>query len=91
MKLAILSCGPNSYSTRRLKEAALERNYNVKVLNTLKFAIDLDQGHPDLYFSSEATQSLRCSAAPYWRLDHLLRNVRRPAIRGNGCVLCKHG
>jgi len=50
MKLAILSCGPNSYSTRRLKEAALERNYDVKVLNTLKFAIDLDQGHPDLYF-----------------------------------------
>ena len=52
MKLAILSCGPNSYSTRRLKEAALERNYKVKVLNTLKFAIDLDQGHPDLYFHS---------------------------------------
>ena len=50
MKLAILSCGPNAYSTRRLKEAALERNYEVKVLNTLKFAIDLDQGHPDLYF-----------------------------------------
>ena len=50
MKLAILSCGPNAYSTRRLKEAALERNHDVKVLNTLKFAIDLDQGHPDLYF-----------------------------------------
>lgn len=50
MKLAILSCGPKSYSTRRLKEAALERGYDVKVLNTLKFAIDLDQGHPDLYF-----------------------------------------
>ncbi|PTM03759.1 MAG: hypothetical protein DA407_13710 [Bacteroidetes bacterium] len=39
MKLAILSCGPNSYSTRRLKEAALQRGHNVKVLNTLKFAI----------------------------------------------------
>jgi len=50
MKLAILSCGPKSYSTRRLKEAALERNYDVKVLNTLKFALDLDQGHPDIYF-----------------------------------------
>ena len=50
MKLAILSCGPKSYSTRRLKEAALERNYDVKVLNTLKFSIDLDQGSPDLYF-----------------------------------------
>lgn len=50
MKLAILSCGPNSYSTRRLKEAALARNYKVKVLNTLKFAIDLQQGAPDLYY-----------------------------------------
>lgn len=50
MKLAILSCGPKSYSTRRLKEAALERNYDVKVLNTLKFAIDLDQGSPDLFY-----------------------------------------
>jgi len=50
MKLAILSCGPKSYSTRRLKEAALKRGYDVKVLNTLKFAIDLQQGVPDLYF-----------------------------------------
>ena len=50
MKLAILSRGPRSYSTRRLKEAALERNYDVKVLDTLKFAIDLEQGQPHLYF-----------------------------------------
>jgi len=33
-----------------LKEAALERGYNVKVLDTLKFAIDLEQGRPHLYF-----------------------------------------
>jgi ribosomal protein S6--L-glutamate ligase len=50
MKLCILSCGPNSYSTRRLKEAALERGHEVKVLNTLKFAIDLQRGVPDLYY-----------------------------------------
>jgi len=50
MKLAILSCSPNSYSTRRLKEAAEQRHHTVKVLNTLKFAIDLEQGKPDLYF-----------------------------------------
>ncbi|MDZ7842652.1 MAG: RimK family alpha-L-glutamate ligase [Gammaproteobacteria bacterium] len=50
MKLAILSCGPRSYSTRRLKEAALQRGYDVKVLNTLKFAIDLQRGEPDLFF-----------------------------------------
>ncbi len=54
MKLAILSCGPNSYSTRRLREAALERNHNVRVLNTLKFAIDLDRGSPDLYYRQKA-------------------------------------
>jgi ribosomal protein S6--L-glutamate ligase len=50
MKLAILSCSPNAYSTRRLKEAAEQRGHKAKVLNTLKFAIDLDRGNPDLYF-----------------------------------------
>lgn len=50
MKLAILSCGPNSYSTMRLKEAALKYGHKVKVLDTLKFAIDLQRGSPDLYF-----------------------------------------
>ena len=50
MKLAILSCGPRSYSTRRLREAAQQRGHDVKVLNTLKFAIDLEQADPNLYF-----------------------------------------
>ncbi len=50
MKLAILSCSPNAYSTRRLKEAAEQRGHHAKVLNTLKFAIDLERGSPDLYF-----------------------------------------
>jgi ribosomal protein S6--L-glutamate ligase len=50
MKLAILSRSLKCYSTRRLREAAVQRGHNVKVLNTLKFAIDLEQGEPDLYF-----------------------------------------
>ena len=50
MKLAILSRSPNAYSTRRLKEAALARGHKVKVLDTLKFAIDLQRGVPDLYY-----------------------------------------
>jgi len=50
MKLGILSCSPRCYSTRRLKEAAVQRGHRVKVLNTLKFAIDLEQGAPDLFF-----------------------------------------
>jgi len=50
MKLAILSRAPKSYSTSRLKAAALERGHNCKVLNTLRFAIDLTDDEPDLQF-----------------------------------------
>lgn len=50
MKLAILSRSMKCYSTRRLREAAVQRGHNVKVLNTLKFAIDLEKGVPDLFF-----------------------------------------
>ncbi|MEN0019314.1 MAG: RimK family alpha-L-glutamate ligase [Planctomycetota bacterium] len=53
MKLAILSMAPKSYSTRRLKQAALERGHNAKVLNTLRFAIELRERNPDLYFRSK--------------------------------------
>jgi len=50
MKLGILSTAPNAYSTKRLKQAALERGHHVKVLNTLRFGIDLRQNDPALYF-----------------------------------------
>jgi ribosomal protein S6--L-glutamate ligase len=53
MKLAILSCSPNCYSTRRLREAAVQRGHKVFVLNTLKFAIDLEEGAPDIYFAQK--------------------------------------
>lgn len=50
MKLAILSRAPRSYSTQRLRTAALDRGHQVKVLNTLRFAIDLSGDEPDLQF-----------------------------------------
>jgi ribosomal protein S6--L-glutamate ligase len=50
MKLAILSRAPRSYSTQRLRAAALDRKHTVKVLNTLRFAIDLSGDEPDLQF-----------------------------------------
>jgi ribosomal protein S6--L-glutamate ligase len=50
MKLAILSRAPKSYSTQRLRAAALERGHDVKVLNTLRFAIDLSGPEPDLMY-----------------------------------------
>ena len=53
MKLAILSRSTKAYSTRRLKEAAINRGHEAKVLDTLKFAIDLERGTPDLYFKQK--------------------------------------
>ncbi|KAA3664549.1 MAG: RimK family alpha-L-glutamate ligase [Chloroflexi bacterium] len=53
MKLGILSCSPNCYSTRRLREAAVQRGHKVFVLNTLKFAIDLEEATPDIYYAQK--------------------------------------
>jgi len=50
MKLAILSRAPRSYSTTRLRAAADQRGHDVKVLNTLRFAIDLSQPQPELQY-----------------------------------------
>lgn len=53
MKLGILSRSPKCYSTRRLREAAVARGHRVKVLDTLKFSIDLQAGEPDLFYRSK--------------------------------------
>ncbi len=50
MKLGILSRAPRSYSTQRLRQAATERGHEVRVLNTLRFAIDLTRDEPDLQY-----------------------------------------
>jgi ribosomal protein S6--L-glutamate ligase len=50
VKLAILSRAPRSYSTQRLRAAAADRGHDVKVLNTLRFAIDLSGDEPDLQY-----------------------------------------
>ncbi len=50
MKIALLSRAYRSYSTQRLRTAALDRGHQVKVLNTLRFGIDLSGDEPDLQF-----------------------------------------
>ncbi|KAA3638633.1 MAG: RimK family alpha-L-glutamate ligase [Armatimonadetes bacterium] len=50
MKLAILSRAPKSYSTKRLKAAAIDRGHTVRVLNTLRFAIDLSGDEPEMQY-----------------------------------------
>jgi ribosomal protein S6--L-glutamate ligase len=53
VKLAILSRSPGAYSTRRLKEAAQARGHSAKVLDTLKFSIEVETGSPDLIYGSK--------------------------------------
>ena len=48
LKIAILSRSADSYSTRRLKEAARERGHDCRVVDTLKFAIYVEPKHPTL-------------------------------------------
>ncbi|GAA4374380.1 RimK family alpha-L-glutamate ligase [Agromyces bauzanensis] len=50
MKLAILSRAPQAYSTQRLRAAAQQRGHDVRVLNTLRFSIDLTGSEPDLQY-----------------------------------------
>jgi ribosomal protein S6--L-glutamate ligase len=50
MKLAILSRAPRAYSTQRLRAAAEQRGHDVRVLNTLRFGIDLSGAEPDLQY-----------------------------------------
>jgi ribosomal protein S6--L-glutamate ligase len=50
LKLAILSRARGSYSTQRLRTAASDRGHTVKVLDTLRFGIDLTGDEPDLLY-----------------------------------------
>ena len=58
MNFGILSCSAKCYSTRRLVEAAEQRGHDVKVVNTLKLAIDLQKGRPDLYYRQKQLHEL---------------------------------
>lgn len=53
MKLAILTRSPRCYSSRRLREAALQQKHTVKMLNTLHFSIDLREAQPDLFYRTK--------------------------------------
>ena len=58
MNFGILSCSAKCYSTQRLVEAAKQRGHNVKVINTMKLAIDLRKGSPDLYYRQKQLDEL---------------------------------
>jgi len=54
MRLTILSRAPKCYSTRRLVEAAKNKGHKVQVRDPLRFAMDMEEGKPDLYYKGKS-------------------------------------
>ncbi len=57
MRIAILSRNPKLYSTRRLVEAAVKRNHEVQVLDTLKCYIDIASLRPSVHYKGKMLES----------------------------------
>src|SRR5688572_2550590 len=50
MKIAILSKGNANYTTKRLKEEALKRGHEVRVINYAKCYMTIEKGNPVVYY-----------------------------------------
>ena len=53
MKIGILSRKAELYSTRRLVEAARDRDHEVRVLNPLRCYMDITSHHPEIHYKGE--------------------------------------
>lgn len=53
MKIAILSRGPNLYSTRRLVEAGQERGHDIDVIDTLHCYMDITSNRPAVRYKGK--------------------------------------
>lgn len=58
MNIVILSKGPGNYSTRRLKEEALKRGHDVRVINYAKCYVTLEAGHPVIHYLGEEVRNV---------------------------------
>lgn len=54
MKIAILSKGNANYTTKRLKEVALERGHEVQIVNYAKCYMTMEKGKPIIFYNGEA-------------------------------------
>ncbi len=58
MKIVILSKGPANYSTRRLKEEALNRGHEVRIVNYAKCYMTIEKGNPVVYYRGEKIEAV---------------------------------
>jgi len=53
MKIVILSKGPGNYSTKRLKEEALSRGHEVRIINYAKCYVSVESNNPVIRYKGE--------------------------------------
>lgn len=58
MKIAVLSRGPELYSTKRLIEAGLERGADMRLMDHLRCNIIIEQDHPQIYYHKKRVEDL---------------------------------
>jgi ribosomal protein S6--L-glutamate ligase len=58
MKIAILSKGAANYSTKRLKEEALKRGHEVRIINYAKCYVTLERGNPVVHSGGEEVRDV---------------------------------
>lgn len=56
MRIAILSKGAANYSTKRLKEEAVNRGHEVKVINYAKCYMTIEKGNPIVYYKGKVLE-----------------------------------
>ncbi|HEX7963340.1 MAG TPA: RimK family alpha-L-glutamate ligase [Candidatus Saccharimonadales bacterium] len=56
MRIAILSKGAANYSTKRLKEEAVNRGHEVKVINYAKCYMTIEKGSPIVYYKGKVLE-----------------------------------
>lgn len=58
MKIVILSRQPNIYSTIRLKEAALDRGHEVRIVNTTRCYMNITSKSPEVHYRGEIIKNI---------------------------------
>lgn len=58
MRIGILTANPKLYSTSRLKQAAEQRGHKVRLLDPLKFSINVERGNPSLTYNEKPLKKL---------------------------------
>ncbi len=78
MNISVLSIGPRLYSTKRIREAAIQRGHKVRVMDTRKFALHLEHETPELFYRNKRVSAPDCVIP---RIGHSLTSFGTSVVR----------